>query len=315
MTHPFEKLLPVLEGIDVEISKLLPAGEIDIEGAEFGDFRVFKPGPFRAFENLVLARKSFTSLHALARLTIETERDHTEAIAVLTRRLIDLAAQTVWLTDYSAPSGFQVAEPGDPNTLLEDGDPEVWPSEQDRNGFACSVSAALDWIDAQALRSLLCDLKGQMATARKERDASEDVKRVESLDRSISMLRDQDRMVRSRLETLGARSRLRPDITSILTDRAADLVFFWGVESDVLHGGTAGRVLQRGAGSEPAIGMEPEPWRQAYLLTLASDCLARVAVRALDVLRIDWSSIEEYVKKTQSVFREVQQAHQPESIS
>lgn len=302
----------MLEGFDDLLGQLVPSGLVNFDGVDFGDIRVYRPAPFRVFENLVLARKATVSVCALARATLNDGHDHADAISLLARRLLDLTAQTIWLTDYEPSATFSKADYGMPDSLLDGDDQGIWPSEEDRRGLACAISAASDWVDAQTLRSLLSDLSEQIGTASKEHDALENGERKDGLFRSIGMLRDQDRMIRLRLAEIGAKARLRPDTSSILTEKAQDLLFFWRVESDVTHGGTAGRVLQRAIGEDPAVGIHPPRWRHAQLITLALDCLFRIAIRCLDVLRVDSNDLKKYMQATAELVERVQHENQPD---
>lgn len=87
-----EELLESIESLDALIGETFPAGTFEV---------VARPGALRSIENLWLARRTLGSVHHMMLFTVTgNDRDRTEDAAVLVRRLLELLADTFWLTDW-----------------------------------------------------------------------------------------------------------------------------------------------------------------------------------------------------------------------
>ncbi len=311
MPHPMASLIPVLAELDELLGRLVPAGDITLRGVENDELVAWAPGPERALENLWLARRSLVSIHLLAQSTVRSAADHTEDIAVLGRRLLELLVQTIWLTDYAIPSGLTLpSAPGSLDPLLSDGDPESWPDRLTRTGFAAAVCAATEWVDIQALRAQLAELNEQKKTGREIARSYSGASRSEA-ERRLGMLCDQQRMIGLRLTDLGAPLTPRPDTTGILMRHAPHLVVLWRTESDVTHGGAVGRHLQRGGESGPDLGASAPPWRQVLVLIMTAEAIVGIASRALRILDIDAQDLRDFIPGLHAAFEEAQQHSSP----
>lgn len=86
------EILQAIEELDRIVDGVVPAGEVTLPG---------RPAPLRALENLWLTRRTLGSVHHLMAFTVTgKDRDRTEDAAVLVRRLVELFADTLWMTDW-----------------------------------------------------------------------------------------------------------------------------------------------------------------------------------------------------------------------
>jgi hypothetical protein len=91
-----EELLEAIESLDTVIGETFPAGALQV---------VNRPAAIRSIENLWIARRTLGSIHHLMAYTVTgKDRDRTEDAAVLVRRLLELLADTFWLTDWDETS-------------------------------------------------------------------------------------------------------------------------------------------------------------------------------------------------------------------
>ena len=96
--------------IDEALRRAATPEALTIPAVDVGGWAVIPaPGRARLVENLWLARRTFSTIHFLMLNTAGSTTpagDFTEDAGVLMRRLLELFAQTSWLTDHEPPPSW-----------------------------------------------------------------------------------------------------------------------------------------------------------------------------------------------------------------
>ncbi|MDF1595726.1 MAG: hypothetical protein P1T08_06475 [Acidimicrobiia bacterium] len=257
---------------------------------------VLAPGRARLTENLWLARRTYSTVHFLMHHTdtVDTPAgDFTEDAGVLMRRLLELLAQTSWLTDYEPPADLAL-----PANIGERADHEAlartapWPDEESLSFVLAYLAAAVDWIDVQALRADRAELAQQLKTARALAGGIAGEKASERHAAGIALIENRDALIEARLDTIGAPRTPRSDTTGILTRLGGPYVMAWRYESDAAHAMAMGRLHQRGLDEEPMLGAPSPPWRREMVVSVANATMLEMGSRVLGALEADTSELQ-----------------------
>jgi len=86
-----QALLQDVESFFDVLAKAIPPGDITVDR---------RPAPVRILENVALAQRTMASVHVLMSATVDNDDyDGTEDATVLVRRLLELLADTYWITE------------------------------------------------------------------------------------------------------------------------------------------------------------------------------------------------------------------------
>ena len=283
--------------VDETVREVATEEVLTISAVALAGHKVAAPGPGRLVEDFWLARRTFANLQTMMAITDNSKGsagDLTESAAILTRRLVDLYAQVIWLVDYE-PEGFDPPAPvGELDELLVAAQDVDW-SGQDPTLYCGYLACATTWMDVQALRSDLYSLRenARLASAIAEMSASGEKKE------ELAVIYAQGQLTRWRLAQMGAPKTPRHDTVSILkTKTDVQTVISFRMESDVAHGGIVGRQMQRGRPGQPMLGAASEPWRRLMVVQVSTAILLQLASTAIDALGGETSQLgplaEEY---------------------
>lgn len=282
--------------VDEAIRRAVTPEVLTVPAVRIGPLTLCAPGRGRLVEDLWLARRTYSAVEFLMLSTSRSSTpagDFTESASILSRRLLELLGQVSWLTDHVPPEGLALPAPhGDPSSFPPDGGAEAPWSEGNRFAFCAYVASATDWIDIQALRAYLTDLDQRRKLAEAAREAVRSDERERRPDQGLALIAAQDALVRRRLTDVGASVCGRWDMVSLLgrIDPSWELAYRY--ESDVLHGGTMGRLHQRGRPGEPMLGAASPPQRRLMVIHMATASLIELAGRALRLLGGDTGELD-----------------------
>ncbi len=282
-------------GVDEALRRAATPEVLTIPAVDVGGWvAVPAPGRTRLVENLWLARRTYSTIHFLMRHTAGSTTaavDFTEDAAVLVRRLLELLAQTVWLTDYEPPPELPLpAALGNRADHEEMARAAPWPDEESLVLTLAYLAAAVDWMDVQALRADRAELAQLLKTARTRAAATIGAESAERHAADVALLETRDALTEARLRVIGAPASPRQDTTTILTRRGLEVA--WRYESDVAHGMAMGRLHQRGRDGEPMLGAPSAPWRREKVIAAANAAMLAQGFRVLQVLDADTSELE-----------------------
>ncbi len=278
-------------GVDEAVREAMTPEVMSVPAVEVDGSAVLAPGKMRLIEDVWLARRTFSAIHYLMEATNRATTpaaDFTESAAVLVRRLLELLAQTSWLTDYDPPPGIGFPAPlGNPDEMSE-----MLPSmeEPQRSHMIAYLASVRDWIDVQAMRAQRSELTQQRKTVAA---LTGDAERQQTELRDLSALDD---AIVSRLDSIGVETSERHDNVSILRRMRPDYVVLYRYESDVTHAGAIGRTHQRGRDDEPMLGAPATANRRRMVIDSAISAVLEIARRALWALDADATSLDEHAR-------------------
>ena len=283
--------------IDEAIRRAATPEVLTIPAVEVGGWAaVVAPGRARLVENLWLARRTYSTVHFLMFHTANSTTpagDFTEDAGVLMRRLLELLAQTSWLTDCNPPSGLALpASVGDPADHQKMARKASWPDEESLVFVLAYLAAAVDWFDVQALRADRAELAQQLKTARAFAAADAGEGAAEDHAAGIAVLQTREALTEARLRVIGAPTTPRHDTTAMLKKLGEQYVLAWRYESGSAHAMAMGRLHQRGKDGEPMLGAPSQAWRREMVISVASVAMVELGSRVLEVLDADTSELE-----------------------
>lgn len=291
-----DRALALAVRLDEAVREAVTSEVLTVDAVEMGSVVVGVPGPSRLIEDLWLARRSFAALHFLMLNTARSTTpagDLTESAALLGRRLFELLGQVSWLTDYEPPDGLALPVPiGDAIELAEAAAGVPWP-EEDRALYCAYLASARTWMDIQALRADRKDLIQRRRLA----EAIIDVGDTEERRKGLAIIQAQDDLVERRLSYVGAPTDPRYDMVSLLRRINAQAILAYRYESDVAHGGTVGRLHQRGASGQPMLGAPAPDERRLMVVRTANAVMLAIAQRVLQARGGDAGPLEVIAKE------------------
>jgi hypothetical protein len=274
---PLEDALTLSLRIDESVREACTPEVLTVSALTYEEFTVVRPGEARLVEDLWLARRTFSTLAFLMARTAgaNTEAsDFTEAAGTLLRRLLELLAQVVWLTDMEPPDGLVLPTPvGNHESLVTIAQAHGW---DESVVYAIGLAGAIDWIDLQALRSELYEVKRQQTLG-------QTLVSIGGQD-LLHVLGAQEAMIMARLDEASAPTTPRYDTTSLLTVLGPHEVLAYRLESDGAHGGRLGRLFQRGGEGQPMLGAFAPEWRRMFVIEMANVVMIEIARRSLQTL-------------------------------
>lgn len=283
--------------IDEALRRAATTEALTIPAVDVGGWAaVPAPGRARLVEDLWLARRTYSTVHFLMLHTAKsttTAGDFTEDAGLLMRRLLELLAQTSWLTDYGPLPELDL-----PATLGERTDHEElartvpWPDDESLLLVLAYLAAVVDWIDIQGLRADRAELAQQLKTARAFEAAATGEAAAERHAAGIAVIENRDVLIEARLQLMGAPTTPRHDTTAILARLGDQYEMAWRYESDVAHGMAMGRLHQRGEDGEPMLGAPSPPWRREMVMSVASAAMLELGSRVLHLLAADTSELD-----------------------
>lgn len=270
---------------------------LTIPAVDVGGWTVIPaPGRGRLVENLWLARRTFSTIHFLMLNTAGSTTpagDFTEDAGVLMRRLLELLAQTSWLTDHEPPAKLELpGAVGDPTAMSGLAGEVPWPDEASRAATLGYLAAAVDWIDIQALRADRSELSQQRKTATTLTTAPGDEADAERFARGLALLDARDELTVARLEQLGAPITSRCVTTDLLARLGTNYVLAFRYESDAAHGMAMGRLHQRGKDGDPMLGAPSPGWRREMVMATSNAVVLELGSRTLATLGADLAELD-----------------------
>ncbi|MEX1093408.1 MAG: hypothetical protein WEF28_09650 [Acidimicrobiia bacterium] len=284
--------------IDEAIRRAATPEVLTIPAVDVGGWAtVPAPDQARLVENLWLTRRTYSTIHFLMHSTAQAKTpagDFTEDAGMLMRRLLELRAQTSWLTDYEPTAGLvlpvALGDRTDHGGMARRG---PWPDEESLILTLAYLAVAVDWMDVQALRSDRAESVQQLKTARALAGVGVDEEAAGRHTDGIALLETRDALIEARLQVIGAPTTPRHDTTAILTKLGGLYVLAWRYESDAAHGMAMGRLHQRGRDGEPMLGAPSPPWRREMVMSVANAAMLALGSRVLEVLDADTSELED----------------------
>ena len=159
---PLTDALNLSYRIDEAVREACTPEVLTVPALAYEELTVPRIGRARLVEDLWLTRRTFSTLAFLmmqtANATTEAS-DFTEAAGTLLRRMLELMAQVVWLTGVEPPTDLALP------VAVASHDPLVTIAEEygwlDSLTYAIGLAGAAEWIDLQAARSELHEVRRQ----------------------------------------------------------------------------------------------------------------------------------------------------------
>jgi len=304
--------------IDEALRRAATPEVLTIPAVEVGEWATISaPGRARLVEDLWLARRTYSTIHFLMLHTSAAETpagDFTEDSGVLMRRLLELLAQTSWLTDHEPPADLELPATVGAPMAVADRAPEVpWPDEESRVMTLAYLAAAVDWIDVQALRADRAELDQQQRTATSLAATAVDEATKRRHADGIALLQTRDQLTEGRLEEIGAPTTPRHVITDLLTRLGSHYILAYRYESDSAHGMAMGRLHQRGVGDDPMLGASSPEWRREMVMATANAVMLELGSRSLVTLGADTAELEAEVAEHRARMAQTQEGAETSS--
>ncbi len=282
--------------IDEALRRAATTEVLTISAVDVGGWAVIPaPGLSRLVENLWLARRTFSTIHFLMLHTAVSKTpagDFTEDAGVLMRRLLELFAQTSWLTDHEPPADLELPGLVGDLTAIGEVDGEVpWPDEESRVATLGYLAGAVEWIDIQALRADRAELSQQRKTATALTTAPVDAATAQRYARGLALLDARDQLTVGRLGQLGAPVTPRHVTTDLLARLGTNYVVAYRYESDASHGMAMGRIHQRGKDGDPMLGAPSPDWRREMVMATSNAVMLELGSRTLASLGADTAEL------------------------
>lgn len=260
----------------------------EVPSSSNGAIEITSPGYVRLIETHSLARRTWSSIATLISLMYQRESeegvDFTEDAAVLLRRLFDLLAQAYWLVQKPSDDWSDVP-PGEFKEFDPVQDDFKWPDEDTRTKVLGHLCAATTWIDAQALRAFLKEIreyKKLLVSERKMLDtlpkttdtANEQSNRPETPETAELELE----LTIARLDEMKAPNTDIDNTFDILCNVNETLAVAYRLECDATHGGYLQRRRQRGIDPDGGfiVGKPASLDRQARVLAFSNRVMSEL---------------------------------------